>query len=499
MVPQVISAIFFESSNYDDQFSRSFDTHVDGDTLEHMFRNTERGRNLTPNSLSYSVGSAITMQAMHRGQIGIIGGWGERRLSFIITVLIEDYRGSRRRQILTGFTDHNGVNQFTGSLDEDMLLFVNNSTTVKDTIFNTGRGNNRRSRIENNDYIIRPNTMGKDRNRRLGFEEPERLIRPHDIFNSKSVRDQTRYLGGSDEVIDTRPDLRGDIKLGRRQDNNAADYLSRVIRAGVLAEQTNQNEFNPEARFSSEELTSSEHAAAATMPADVGQNPLFMEFLANCDFGVSGSISLRELADCTDWNPDVNQFIAPGEVRKRGYTGYERGAGRDWKGSDRETVAASIIAQSVPALMMQHYICDAIINITNDNITGQMRALVSDCRPMIPGMDISPYIQGLEDLLVLHVGEVVSHNGELLIDIAIDCSIITDIKIKMSIEDGNVEDFVAPCFCDGLTSPMKTPDYDQASKIGNDLSSIIDRVVDEMHMEPENNDTRGFGADRDIY
>ncbi|ATA65658.1 hypothetical protein 2050HW_00323 [Serratia phage vB_SmaM_ 2050HW] len=497
MKPQVIDAIFFESSNYDDQFSRSFDTHFDGDVSNDLLRNTSNGRNLSPTALSRSVGSAITMQSRHRGEIVIPGGWGEKRLSFIITVLIDDYNGRSRRQVLTGYTDYNGVSRVSGSLDDEMLLYVNNSTTIADTVFSTGRGNTRRSRIESNDYIIRPNALRNDRTRRLGFDEPERLLRPNDIFNNRSIAEQTRFLGGSDEIIDTRGDLGNEIKLGRRTDNNASNYLSRVLRAGIMAETNTQPEFNVESRFAAEELTPAEHAAAATMPNDIGSNTLFMEFLASCDFGVSGSITLREFADCTDWDERATRFIDAGEVGKRGYTGYERGRGSDWKGSDRKTIAASIIAQSVPALMMQHFISDAIIKITNDTLTGEMKALVEGPRAMIPGMDVTPYLTPLEDLLVLQVGEVVSHNNQMLIDVQIDCSVITDIKITISIEGDEDEEFVAPCFCDGLTSPMKTPDYDQAAKIGNDLSAIIDDVVDQMRAETDE-PTRDY-FDRDGY
>ncbi|UQT02867.1 hypothetical protein TOTORO_00040 [Serratia phage vB_SmaS-Totoro] len=497
MKPQVISAIFFESSNYDDQYSRSFDTHFDGGVASDLMRHTDGGRNLSATALSRSVGSAITMQSRHRGEVVIPGGWGERRLSFIITVLIEDYNGRSKRQVLTGYTDHNGVSRVSGHLDDDMMLFVNNSTTIADTTFSTGRGRSRRSRIESNDYIIRPNALRDTRTRRLGFEEPERLLRPNDIFNNRSVAEQTRFLGGGDEIIDVRGDLGGEIKLGRRTDNNASNYLSRVLRAGVMSETSTQSDFNPESRFASEELTPAEHAAAATMPSDIGANTLFLDFLSSCDFGQSGSITLRELADCTDWDEGVTRFIDSGEVRKRGYTGYERGRGRDWKGSDRNTVAASIIAQSVPALMMQHFICDAVIQITNDTLDGTMRAILMDARPMVPGMNIEPYRGPLEELLILQVGEVVSRNSQMLIDIQIDCSVITDIKIELSIEGEESEEFVAPCFCDGLTSPMKTPDYDQANKIGNDLGNIIDDIVDQMRA-PDDEPTRDY-FERDGY
>lgn len=500
--PIVISALFFQSSTYDDQYMRSFTTHFDGGVSSRLLNDTDDGRNLTVTSLSRSVGDAIRMQAKAGSRIEIPGGWGEKRLSFIITLLTSDYNGSKQRQVLSGYTDYDGVNMLSGTLDENMVMFVNNSIIIRDTVLDTGRGRVIRPRIESSEYIIR----GREPSRRAGFGQAQgdRLIRPHDIFNAIGVSDIQRMSGGNDEVIDTRADIIGDIKMATRRDNNAADYLHSVIRTGVMAETTEPRSFNAESQFGGEEQSKSEVAAGALNFSRVEDNPAFTEFLAECNFAQNGEITLGQMRNCVDWpslyrGEQVTKFINPQEVAARGYRSYNRGEGADWKGSGRSTTAMALIAQSIPALCMTHHIADAWIEFSNDNIQCEMRVVVGNLRALIPGANVEGFAGALEDLIRIQVANPVSHNGEVLVSAKIDCSVVTDVKITLKIEDEPEVERTVPMYCDGLISPQKTDDMQAANKIMNDVSMTINTISDRLFQSADDrteDSLSGFSWDR---
>lgn len=484
MKPQVISAVFFTTSTYEDQYGSSFTTHFDGGVKERLLRSTERGTRLNSVNLADAVGDAVTMTARRGLDIEIPGGWGEKRLSFIITFLISDYAGSTLRQVLTGYTDYNGVSEISGTLDDDMRLFINNSIIIRDTVMDTGKGRILRPRIESSEYVLR----GRRHEERSGWgrKQGERLIRPHDIFNDLSIAEISQYHSGGDRLIDTRADFTGDIKMGTRRENNAADWLSTILRAGVTAETTEQPRWNSESQFAGEEMSRNEIAAGAVNVAKTEDNPLFSQFLQECEFSQTGSILLCELEEAVDW-PDfyhgeqVTRFISPAEVKDRGYRQYERGQGSDWRGAGRLTVASKIIAQSIPSILMTHHVADAHVFFTNDNLLGEMEVEIfpNSMRPLIPGENVRGFKTALEKLILLQVANPISHNGQISVTASIDCSVVTDIKVTISLDGEPEELFAVPMYCDGLISPQKTDDLDLASKISNDLKSTITEISDE--------------------
>lgn len=486
MRPRVISALFYETPSYDDQFSRSFETHFDGDVSNRLMRYTKEGRNLNSTSLSKAVGDAISVTAQAGREIVIPGGWGEKRLSFIITFLTSDAGGYTQRQVLTGYTDYSGVNIMTGSLDDHMELYINNSIIIRDTPFDSGRGRQNRARIESNEYIIRGRDGGRGGITRES--DGDRLIRPFDIFNSQGIA-EFNNLGGHDSVVDTRADLGGEIKMGVRSDNNPAEYFTRILKAGVAAETTEARAWHPSSAGGGETESRSEVSAGMVNVSDLDDNPAFLEFLDRCDFMKEGIITLREMGDMTDWPEMTNgrpttTFITPKEMNERGYQSYERGRGSNLRGAGNASIAVSIISQGVPAILLSHQIAEAFVEITNDTLNSQIEVAVYGARPVVPGQDVTVFLTAAEEMIRNQIAIPISRNGQMLVTAKISFSSVTDIRIELSLESEPLELFVIPMYCDGLQSPQKTEDHDLAMKISNDLRSTIQDMTDNLYREP---------------
>lgn len=499
MEPRVIDAMFYVTSGHEDQYGRNFQTNRRSDHVRETFlRETNDGRNLDASTCARAVGEIIELRANvgRNDIIEIANGWGEERLAFIITVLTEDYAGASCRQVLTGFTDKADLS-ISGKMDPDMVLYINNTFTIRDSEINTGRGNRRNSRMESSEYIIR-GRRATERNI-LGVQNHDTLIRPQDIFFQKSEVQTTSRFGGADAYNDSRTNLSGDFKTARRIHNNPANYLSDIIRTGVTAETVDQNERGTRHADDDgmdteierlDDLNPSERAAAMLRGTELHRNELFRNFLSRTEYERNAEISFQEFLDCVDWPDNVQaDMIGFGTARRDDPARIRRGDTNEWKGANNTTMAAEMISKTLPALVMNNFISSAIIEMTNETLDGQIQCKVINARPLIRDMDIDRYEVALERRLETDLGLLLSRNNQMEFNMSVNIRVTTDMLIKISVAGSPMEPFVSPVYCDGLTSPMKANDNSVLEGIVNDMDDLITAAIDST--------SRGHSSRRD--
>lgn len=517
MEPTIVQAQFYLSSAYQDQHVRNFETRRNTDDLTDLFlRETQDGRNLSAASLGRVAADIMGLRSAVSGRDDIIeieNGWAAERLSFIIVVEMESYRGSSKRIGLTGYTDFDGVSRLTGDVDPKMLLIINNCFTVRSTEVHTRRGTGRRESLVNNEYIIR-GRQPKGRSLLLNSaDQHDTMLRPSDIYFNKAGADHINALGGSDTYVDQRSKLVGDIHLAKRIHNNASNYLSDVISTGVEAEvrvdnargkRDLENDRMGRRDYGDEEdeLSVAENAAARLAPDELSRNELFTLFMQRTEFEQSGEITWGDLLDCCVEGRDTQiQYIGAGSPDRRGardksYTRYSEGDSQHFRGADPATMAAEITAKTLPALMMLNLTAAANITLTNETKSGQIEALVTGEYPMIKGMDISYNVQDLEKSLVWDLGRLISRNNEIVFHMEVDVNILADMVIKLSIEREPSETWIVPIFSDGLLSPMKANQHNALENITRDLDDIITATLDcRMHASEKAHSRRRGGDD----
>lgn len=506
MEPRVIDAIFYVTQGNEDQFNRNFMTSRRSDTVRESFlRETNDGRNLDASSCARAVADIIELRANvgRNDLIEIPNGWGEERLSFIITVLTEDYSGSQCRQILTGFTDKADLSM-SGHIDPDMVLFINNTFTIRDSEIETGRGRRRNSRMESSEYIIR-GRRATERNL-MGVQNHDTLLRPQDIFFQKAEASTISRFGGADRYTDARTSLTGDFKTAKRIHNNPANYLSDIIRTGVTAETVSQNErgtvHGDDTRMDEQmeymnDLNPDERAAAMLRGSELHRNELFRNFISRTEYEHNAEITFEQFEECVEWPDNIRATMMGFGQAQRSSGRYQRGDSSDWKGANILTLGAEMVSKTLPALMMNNFIGDAIINMTNDTLDGQILCRVINARPLIKDMDIDRYEQALEQRLETDLGLIISRNNQLLFDLSVDINVAKDMIIELALDGGQKERFISPVFCDGLISPMKTNDGSILDSIVNDMDDLITAAIDGQSRSA-NRDDRDVGRFFDL-
>lgn len=490
MEPRVIQADFFRTGTYENQYIRNFQTHRNTDQLtENFLRATDNGSRITAASTARIVGDIMGLKSevrKDRDLISIENGWDTERFSFIIVVLMEDNNGATKRCVLTGFTDH-GEFSLSNHLDDRMVLYINNCYTVRDHTVMTTRGTGRRSRILDNEYILRgkkPTAIDL-----LGNRDFDTMLRPCDVFFQKAGADNINALGGADTYTDNRAYITGDFKLARRVHNNPANYLSDTIKAGIVSETRTRNErgmrdLDEDRRgyrdigINDEEISSAESAAALLSPSEINRNDLFCALISRTDFETNAEVTLGELSDAVDWPNGITKVINTGRVERARNNRHYRGEGSEWHGTNNATMAAEFAAKIIPSVMMANSISSGIVTLSNDTRDGSVVCRLVNATPMIQGIDILSGELVVEETLKFDLANMISRNGDLTFSLSVDINIALDMQINIQINDEPEEDFCAPIYCDGLTSPMKSNDSQVLQDICNDIDDLVTASLD---------------------
>lgn len=487
--PILTSMILFETGGFERQSSRGYRTKnfTDGD-VDQLVRSTDHGRNISSGTLSRAVSKIIELDSTANTNIFIPNGWDEKRLSFIIELLLNEGKSNECRQVLTGYTDKSDLS-FGGEMDPAMQLFINNSFILTSYAAPGRSGRGRRSRFLANDYIIRSAHDTDDRSRRR--ERPrEHLLRSEDIFYN---RDCSETLSRTrSKVYDGRSLLDGELKLARRADDNITNYLESILRVGVTAQnrkRTDDYHFGeigadaPKFEDSVADHSRSsvyETASGFTRSGDVDTHGIFADWLLDTDFENSGMIELASFEDSVVLGCEP-VIIEPGKVTRTGrsYSRSRVGDYEEWGGSHHDDILPDIIKSSITSLMLRYTLAEADILITNDTADGQLHCHVSNDLSIIQDFDTGSYLDTVETSIVSELGPILTRDHHDDITITINYNMLSGMVIEIDHLDGSTPvRYNAAIWADGIQTNMRTEDETRLETMSTDFEVIVDEIID---------------------
>lgn len=489
--PRVLKAVFYKTGTYDDQVSTGYMSRGNhsGELTDIIAEITDEGCQITDSVLSEVANDIITYDLGDTTPIDIDNGWSERRFGFVLAILEDTHTRTRKIHVVTGYTNHCDITMISKELDPNMVMYINNSIVLREEEIDNSRGRRRHRKTIGNEQIIRGRRSRPSRGR-LGLPGSDRrgdvgdtMIRPSDIFYRASSIDILARHGGAGNIRDGRSTFNDDIKTGQRRHNNLSSYLTDVLRTGIAARSVVGNNVlgegdhqdrTAERIYQESQMSSEEYAAAALDTRQFHKSRLFSALVQRGDFDVNGSVTLEELTDCVDWPEGVTDVYDTNTVERRtGRRLGERGTSARWNDATNECLAATIISRSVPAMMLQNLISECQIIITNETLTGEIEVVVTNERPLVDGIDIDRCAENLEDQIRIDLARVVTRNNEMDLSANIDINMAFDQQIKISVDGGCEEEFIAPMFCDGLNSPQKSSDPNALGNLATDLEDVI--------------------------
>lgn len=474
---RIIQLLFRETGTYQTMQARPYVAEIDGHDLISFAERTDDGTNFSREALAGLAGSILSPQAHSAGEVDIAGGYGNKRYRFIMEVSHEDRFGGGHRQVFSGYTDYMGADSRNRrgdqvAIDRNMKLYLNSVMTIRDVVDHSSNRRDTMSTVFENSHIL--SGLYKPSLRQDEGSMDVRM-RPEDVFASmtfgafKSSRRST-----SDIVHDTRTSFADGICKSRRSNSTAANYLSDLLT--TYSRTTENMQYENTDRY--KKLESARGAIAENyITDDLFLGPLYRE----TSLKTGNWITFQELIDI---DPDVERDevtqVHHSKVIHRDSTRLrDRNDDQDdWADVNNETVAATMLAHAVPAIMMDLTLTQVAFiatNRTRDNrpevhpTGGRMFSKHVD---KVPEKVMNVFLNRLEDEVLRDI----SNRGRIDYDMEVRVNVFGDSVIKISMLGGRHHEFVVPSFSDAGFVPVLARSGGALASLAQELTELTSTV-----------------------
>lgn len=480
---QVADFILTQTGTYQEQHIRPFETTIRQDHIDYLSRATDEGKNLGANTLGDVAGDILHPQAQTEGNVNISNGWTSRRFRFMMRVVEKQpfqVNGTTQR-IFFGYTDHSDAS--TNYLDPNMRIYFNSETVVVTNIRQTPNGPVPESQVMGANQIVSPMDMSGPVGQHNGlFHQPTSfLIRPDDVFHWGETThvvnslNQSGHYGEVGVSYDTRAmaGAGGAYKYSRRHDVSPSRYLSQTLGAFAKANkeaQATDNVGNPEYLYG--------EAASYAGNLDIHSNEFFARLKENCGYMEKGFVTLQEMQSLfPELQHTMKYSLDDGRsIRKVN----QAEDSNHWHGATRTDVAASTLAQVVPAIMMDNFIRSISFAVTNGQGIGNYAIEIhgQGTRSVVDNLNMVPYLEEFQRRLITDALNTLTYRNQIGFQLSMSSDLAGDSVIDISLDGEPYIRYVAPTFSDSLFTPIVTQDAQRPQAISSDLLYLAEQTVE---------------------
>lgn len=494
--------IMVQTGTYQPEVMRPFTASVNEQVIQDLRNATNDGQNLNAAAVQQVAANIIAPKAQAEGEVNIVNGWTSRRFRFIMKVSEESrfIKGTRTSRIFFGCSDHCDVS-YGDHLDPNMRLYFNSETVIAERPEQTVHGLRMTANILGSNQILSPSDV-MSTSYQNGMNIPmyggntSYLQRPEDIFSIQQSRNVATRLQNSgmfngpiDKIIDQRTSVgeAGTFQYSHRRDTSPTRFLSSTlngwqsaVREYELAKSgDNDLTFSNDFSYGISNEVMYGTAQSTVQNQDIHYNTFLARLKEHAGYMERGYILLKDLwrlfpetqsSQVTKFSMDNGQSI-----RKVNFAEHAQ----HWNGADYNTVAASMLAQVVPAIMMDNYFRVVSFAITNGHgPNNYLFEIHSDgTRSIVNGLDMLPSIREFERRLIIDAINSISMGNQIAFKISMHSDLGGDSVIDISTNNDPVERFVAPTFIDSLFSPVLTRNDKSPELLSNDLTYLVQEVI----------------------
>jgi hypothetical protein len=455
---RVVQLVMRETNTYQDQRYRPYQTQITADAM-YGFQNTfSDSYTVTPSTLAQFANSILAPASQDRGIVPIVEGWSGRRFIFLMEIEVNRFAGTAETVILSGYTDYDGVSR-QGHLDPNMRLYFNNAVKLQRVVDNMGTGLQTANRIMDVSQVLYDNPFVKP-----NFQSNAGGIvtmRPMDIYG----RMQANHFQG--EVQDWRNGVVNvdPVKFSKATNSIATNYISKIVsnlKTAVAAQDSIAGDWTNVLA----------HAQGYVPENKCRMDFVFKAFLNATDFNIGKSVTIRDL---TDLSPSVTSDAVCKVIfnNTNNTDVFSANNTQHWVGSNYETIFASTLAHSVPALMMECMLRSVSFIAHNNTMDCQWVINFKDIpQSFSPGLNLNQYLSVWQQRLITEVLNSLMPGYYVPCSLEIDCDIVRDTVMLISYNDGAVVPFLNPSFANTLTSPVLTNNQEDLMSITNDMEDL---------------------------
>lgn len=467
----VTQMVLRETGTYNKQYNRTYDTMVTSDHLkvfgERMQENPSH--HFTPTRVAGLLSDMLHISAMPSDNNGtaIDGGWGDRRLVFVLTVDVGQALGVKR-YVIQGYTNYSGVS-LEGSLDPDMVFFVNNIIEMREDQIRTPMGIRSVPAMTSN-YQVLSNVH----QRGAAFQKVASSVRPQDVFGIMSLNTVAPF--SENQVYASSHVVQGKPMASRRGNNNPAAYAATILNGYA--------EPHANIQMGQDQSDIMTQAIDASRENLVSENK-FMRALAS--HSVAGTVTSQfPLRDLFKLDPRLQthpkehiNFIVQAPTQRNQQ--HIAGSTSDWNGGDIETKYAATLSNAFPAIMMDCMLSELSVTFTNTKMGGFW--FMPEKVKSFTSLDATEFILRCMQRVEREIMNDLSYMNDQAYDITISCSVFGETFVSVQINNRARIDYVTPSFCDGLITPVISPDKDQAYNISSEMTRLAAYATNQIGVE----------------
>lgn len=454
---------------YKDVPHRSYKTNVTAQTLDKLNEmlhpnNSPYLSTVNPNEIAYNTPNVVTLNSTPYAQANIVNGWGIERIRFLLEV--ESYLGELAIiSYVQGYSDYNDVS-YAGHIDPNITYYINSIITV-----------NRQCDPVTGAIIVRPvssfNVLSNNNPISdidiLYSDNQDVLVRPYDIYTSLFT--QSQYANNSTTVrnISQQHNPGSAAKLSKRDNANPVKYFSNIVNAYASAQLA--------ADMSYDMTDILKGARTNVNDGDYYSLPLIQAL-----FNLTGDLTPTRfrLSDLEQLDPSLQHKTI--YIKRDNLSVISNIASNniletnDTMDAYQPTIIntkACYLNSVIPSIMIESFITDMTISISNNNIDGKVIITPWNFNSFINDIDITHYmdrvIAKIEQLVIPYITD----NNLSIVEILLTSNVFGDTTISININNSGPVVYRFPTFCDSLFAPVISS-FSNSELIKEDVNNIID-------------------------
>lgn len=428
-----------ETGTYNNMELRSLRANVDLEGISAMQEVTQNGQYITAATIAGVAGGILRPSSESEGTAVISNGWGQSRFRFMMEVTVQQAPGAITRHILSGYTDHADVS-FKNTIDPRMRLFINGGVKINQSVAMTPTGNQTFSRPIESYQLLTGNYAPSFGQQGSGIVTQS--MRPEDVFCSMS-----KSMLGTANVQDYRSSFALGAKKSRRSNALAPSHLAATLKAHTTVTAAEEND-------SYDYSTLMEQARGIVVEDSVAGDAFLSMLQRQTGFKDESFITYGELLALDHGLDDRVVVSYLGNTYRNDV--HHAGQSEHWHVVSQETTVATIISQSVPAMMMELLLPQVSFRATNQTMDGSFDIRILGHAGFSNAVDMTPQLQRLIDRIRLELLRDISRNNMIGVNLTVYADIMGDVKVSVSLNNAPFIDYVTPVFCDSLFSPVLT-------------------------------------------
>lgn len=468
--------LLIRTGTYDDMYVRPYHMDAKPHLVAALADQTQGGQKTEAANLAGIAGQILAPVSAPLGSVGIVAGWGQERCRFLMRVRHEGMGGEGQIQYLTGYTDYDGINEFTGTVDPKMRFFINNTITTR--VFNSwGAGGALvpQLRVKEASQLLVGNVVTDFRK----MENSMFTMRPEDVFAQIGAAHEDPSLG---PVRDLRPAFHTTpLRLSRRTNGSATEYLSTMLGTYRTAVRSQDNAIHDWTGLAN-------HMSGVVRESTPMADPFLGDMIR---FGTSltegNSFEYGELlniAQFTDMNTKiVNLSLKEKAERPTRSLGDQSTISSPWLSQDWEPQIATIASHSIMALMSEVMLTMINFHLTNRNVGGRPSMDVPVALSFVQGKDLRDDIMTLVQRTIAGPFRDLTRNGSVDMSISGTLDMLGNSRLIIQYQDRQPVVFDNPTFADGLTSPVMAYSHENINNLATDMDTLANQLSMDLSAE----------------